>query len=93
MIDARDTLTTPYTTRMFVHTTTRDGYDLIRPTSARYSATKGLFYSHMGWIFYKPNYERMALVDRKDLDSDPSGCLYFIWQQVALASFSCSFPA
>ncbi|KAJ7040291.1 hypothetical protein C8F04DRAFT_1083068 [Mycena alexandri] len=36
-----------------------------------YAATRGLFYSHMGWIFYKPTYERMELVDREDLDSDP----------------------
>lgn len=39
---------------------------------ARYSANRGLFYTHVGWIFYKPVYERMELVDREDLDSDPS---------------------
>jgi stearoyl-CoA desaturase (delta-9 desaturase) len=47
----------------------------------------------MGWIFYKPNYERMELVDREDLDSDPSECFDFIWQEVVLPSFSCPFPA
>jgi hypothetical protein len=36
-----------------------------------YAATRGLFYSHMGWIFLKPTYERMELIDREDLDSDP----------------------
>lgn len=36
-----------------------------------YSATRGLWWSHMGWIFWKPNYERMELVDREDLDNDP----------------------
>ncbi|KAF5323535.1 hypothetical protein D9611_005581 [Ephemerocybe angulata] len=36
-----------------------------------YAATKGLFYSHMGWIFYKPVYERMGLVDQDDLNRDP----------------------
>ncbi|KAF7302757.1 Stearoyl-CoA desaturase [Mycena chlorophos] len=36
-----------------------------------YAATRGLLWSHMGWIFFKPNYERMELVDRDDLDSDP----------------------
>ncbi|KAJ6609376.1 hypothetical protein B0H10DRAFT_1813934 [Mycena sp. CBHHK59/15] len=41
------------------------------PTHDPYAATRGLFYSHMGWIFYKPTYERMELVDREDLDSDP----------------------
>ena len=25
----------------------------------------------MGWIFYKPIYERMDLIDREDLDGDP----------------------
>ncbi|KAL1722203.1 hypothetical protein EV715DRAFT_270635 [Schizophyllum commune] len=42
-----------------------------KPTPNRYAATRGLFYSHMGWIFYKPIYERIGLVDRQDLDSDP----------------------
>ncbi|KAF7307151.1 Stearoyl-CoA desaturase [Mycena indigotica] len=41
------------------------------PVHDPYAATRGLFYSHMGWIFYKPTYERMELVDRDDLDSDP----------------------
>uniref|UniRef100_D8PRD9 Cytochrome b5 heme-binding domain-containing protein n=1 Tax=Schizophyllum commune (strain H4-8 / FGSC 9210) TaxID=578458 RepID=D8PRD9_SCHCM len=41
------------------------------PVTYRYAATRGLFYSHMGWIFYKPVYERIGLVDRQDLDSDP----------------------
>ncbi|KAJ7193290.1 hypothetical protein GGX14DRAFT_16256 [Mycena pura] len=41
------------------------------PIHDPYAATKGLFYSHMGWIFFKPTYERMGLVDREDLDSDP----------------------
>ncbi|KAL1738642.1 hypothetical protein HDZ31DRAFT_17888, partial [Schizophyllum fasciatum] len=41
------------------------------PTTYRYAATRGLLYSHMGWIFYKPTYEKIGLVDRQDLDSDP----------------------
>ncbi|CAK5264434.1 unnamed protein product [Mycena citricolor] len=41
------------------------------PQHDPYAATRGLFYSHMGWIFYKPTYERMELVDREDLDADP----------------------
>ncbi|KZP25296.1 hypothetical protein FIBSPDRAFT_918440 [Athelia psychrophila] len=40
------------------------------PIHDPYAATRGLFYSHMGWIFYKPTYERMELVDREDLDRD-----------------------
>lgn len=36
-----------------------------------YNAKEGLYFSHMGWIFHKPVYPRMALVDRKDLDADP----------------------
>nr|GAT57421.1 stearoyl-CoA desaturase [Mycena chlorophos] len=41
------------------------------PVHDPYAATRGLLWSHMGWIFFKPNYERMELVDRDDLDSDP----------------------
>ncbi|KIY73482.1 hypothetical protein CYLTODRAFT_448812 [Cylindrobasidium torrendii FP15055 ss-10] len=36
-----------------------------------YAATRGLFYSHMGWIFYKPVYLKMDLIDREDLERDP----------------------
>lgn len=50
----------------------------VRPVEAlnplcprRYNAKEGLYHSHMGWIFRKPTYPRMALVDRKDLDIDP----------------------
>lgn len=35
-----------------------------------YSAKKGLLFSHMGWIFRKPKYEKLKLVDRSDLDRD-----------------------
>ena len=46
--------------------------DVGRPdANFRYAATRGLFYSHMGWIFYKPTYERMGLIERDDLESDP----------------------
>ncbi|KAH7925171.1 hypothetical protein BV22DRAFT_1105047 [Leucogyrophana mollusca] len=41
------------------------------PQHDPYAATRGLFYSHMGWIFFKPKYERLDLVDRGDLDNDP----------------------
>ncbi|KAF7339125.1 Stearoyl-CoA desaturase [Mycena venus] len=41
------------------------------PVHDPYAATRGLLYSHMGWLFFKPTYERMELVDREDLDSDP----------------------
>jgi hypothetical protein len=30
-----------------------------------------LIFAVKRWIFYKPTYERMELVDREDLDSDP----------------------
>jgi stearoyl-CoA desaturase (delta-9 desaturase) len=30
-----------------------------------------MLYAHMGWIFFKPRYERMALVDKEDLENDP----------------------
>ncbi|WWC72799.1 uncharacterized protein I206_106763 [Kwoniella pini CBS 10737] len=36
-----------------------------------YSASKGLWFSHCGWIFRKPSYPRMKLIDREDLLADP----------------------
>ncbi|KAI5122380.1 hypothetical protein M0805_004137 [Coniferiporia weirii] len=41
------------------------------PVHDPYAATRGLFYSHMGWIFYKPKYEKMDLINRDDLENDP----------------------
>ncbi|KAJ7871935.1 hypothetical protein B0H13DRAFT_2236323 [Mycena leptocephala] len=41
------------------------------PVHDPYAATRGLFYSHIGWLFYKPVHERISLADREDLDSDP----------------------
>ncbi|KAJ4467419.1 hypothetical protein C8J55DRAFT_525938 [Lentinula edodes] len=41
------------------------------PIHDPYAATRGLLHSHMGWIFFKPTYTRMELVDRDDLDRDP----------------------
>ena len=39
-------------------------------THFRYAATRGLFFSHMGWIFYKPSYEKIGLIDKDDIDND-----------------------
>ncbi|KDR81085.1 hypothetical protein GALMADRAFT_153433 [Galerina marginata CBS 339.88] len=39
--------------------------------SPSYAATRGVFYSHIGWLFYKPTYERLNLIERDDLESDP----------------------
>ncbi|KAK4688754.1 stearoyl-CoA desaturase (Delta-9 desaturase), partial [Tremellales sp. Uapishka_1] len=41
------------------------------PEHDPYSSTRGLFYSHCGWIFRKPSYSRMRLIERGDLESDP----------------------
>uniref|UniRef100_A0A0W0FWH7 Cytochrome b5 heme-binding domain-containing protein n=1 Tax=Moniliophthora roreri TaxID=221103 RepID=A0A0W0FWH7_MONRR len=41
------------------------------PVHDPYAATRGLLHSHVGWIFFKPTYEKMELVDRQDLDNDP----------------------
>ncbi|KAJ3550848.1 hypothetical protein NM688_g4987 [Phlebia brevispora] len=40
------------------------------PVHDPYAATRGLLWSHFGWIFFKPQYERMDLIDRKDLKND-----------------------
>jgi stearoyl-CoA desaturase (delta-9 desaturase) len=36
-----------------------------------YSAAKGFWFSHMGWIFTKPYYPRLKLIDGSDLNADP----------------------
>lgn len=40
-------------------------------TNLRYSATRGMLFAHMGWIFFKPSYPRMNTIGREDLDRDP----------------------
>ncbi|KAH9923631.1 uncharacterized protein B0H18DRAFT_1085644 [Fomitopsis serialis] len=37
----------------------------------RYAATRGFWWAHMGWIFFKPRYERLELIDQADLVNDP----------------------
>ncbi|KAF7971683.1 hypothetical protein HWV62_20126 [Athelia sp. TMB] len=60
------------------------------PIHDPYAATRGLFYSHMGWIFYKPTYDRMGLIDRDDLDRDadwdPSKWIIALFHAFGLAS-------
>lgn len=36
-----------------------------------YSSKKGFWFSHIGWIFEKPVYTKMKLIDSSDLVSDP----------------------
>jgi len=36
-----------------------------------YSAHRGLFFSHVGWIFLKSHYPKMENVDQSDLNADP----------------------
>lgn len=36
-----------------------------------YAATRGLLWSHMGWIFFKPRYDRLKVIEQDDLRSDP----------------------
>ncbi|TPX30992.1 hypothetical protein SmJEL517_g05571 [Synchytrium microbalum] len=36
-----------------------------------YNAKRGFLFSHIGWIFEKPHYDRIKLVDQSDLQSDP----------------------
>lgn len=37
-----------------------------------HNAKKGLWYSHMGWIFEKVRYEKAMLISLDDLNRDPS---------------------
>jgi len=39
--------------------------------SYRYCATRGLVFSHVGWLFFTPNYPKLYLIEREDLDKDP----------------------
>jgi stearoyl-CoA desaturase (delta-9 desaturase) len=36
-----------------------------------YTVRKGFFFAHMGWIFEKPHYQKMKLIDSSDLEADP----------------------
>lgn len=36
-----------------------------------YSIKQGFFHAHIGWIFVKPKYTKLHLIDARDLDSDP----------------------
>jgi len=36
-----------------------------------YCATRGLLFSHVGWIFFKPTYTKLHLIERDDLEQDP----------------------
>jgi hypothetical protein len=40
-----------------------------------YCATRGLLFSHVGWIFFKPTYTKLHLIERDDLDQDPGSSL------------------
>lgn len=37
----------------------------------RYCATRGLLFSHVGWIFFKPRYAKLHFIERDDLEQDP----------------------
>ncbi|KAG7566925.1 hypothetical protein FFLO_01304 [Filobasidium floriforme] len=41
------------------------------PIHDPYSATRGLWFAHCGWIFRRPNYPRMKLIEKDDLEADP----------------------
>ncbi len=43
----------------------------------RYAASRGLLFSHIGWIFFKPKYEKLDDIDKDDLNDDP-GANHFI---------------
>lgn len=44
----------------------------------RYCATRGLLFSHVGWIFFKPNYPKLHLIERDDLEDDPGLLTRFV---------------
>ncbi|XP_006454164.1 hypothetical protein AGABI2DRAFT_196994 [Agaricus bisporus var. bisporus H97] len=40
------------------------------PLHDPYAATRGLLFSHVGWIFFKPIYGRLNVIETDDLDKD-----------------------
>ncbi|KAF8527541.1 hypothetical protein BU17DRAFT_39442, partial [Hysterangium stoloniferum] len=40
------------------------------PEHDPYAASRGLVFSHVGWIFFKPSYPRMSWIEKDDLDKD-----------------------
>ena len=36
-----------------------------------YNATEGFWFSHIGWIFYRPSYKKFRLVKMDDINGDP----------------------
>ncbi|CAG8561807.1 hypothetical protein RhiirA5_357764 [Rhizophagus irregularis] len=52
-----------------------------------YSAAKGFWFSHMGWIFKRPHYPRLKLVDASDLNADP--VVRFQHKYYVLLALSC----
>ncbi|TFL03679.1 hypothetical protein BDV98DRAFT_564618 [Pterulicium gracile] len=58
-----------------------------------YPATRGLLYSHVGWIFYKPMYRKLELVDKDDLESDPVVVFQHKYYVPLALSLGFGFPA
>lgn len=42
----------------------------------RYAATRGLLFSHMGWILFKPTYEKLESIEKEDLINDPGTSIF-----------------
>ncbi|KAL4253603.1 fatty acid desaturase type 1 family protein [Abortiporus biennis] len=40
------------------------------PQHDPYCATEGMLWAHVGWIFYKRNYEKLEVIEKHDLESD-----------------------
>lgn len=58
-----------------------------------YSATRGLFHSHMGWIFVKPFYPKIKYIDQTDLNADPIVRFQHKYFQVLSISYGLILPA
>ncbi|KAI9193252.1 uncharacterized protein BJ171DRAFT_587932 [Polychytrium aggregatum] len=54
-----------------------------------YDAKKGLWFSHIGWIFEKPFYPRMKYIEQEDLNSDP--VVVFQHKYFVPLAFACGF--
>jgi len=59
-----------------------------------YDSTRGLFYSHIGWLFSPPpHFSKLALIGMKDLESDPVVRWQKKWLLVGYILFGAILPA
>ncbi|KAF9053392.1 hypothetical protein BJ165DRAFT_1339927 [Panaeolus papilionaceus] len=62
------------------------------PIHDPYAATRGMFYAHIGWVFFRPVYERMGMIEKDDLENDPVVRYQHKYYTPLALSFGLVFP-